>query len=242
MKERPFKFVRNIFKNENLQQRELMKFIFEKSDNLLLWLIGFSIGTVAALSSKITELHKLFTEAETKTIFLFLFISIFCGVIYRIIYLFYYILIDGAFRQIDISLSECNMVDTETDLDGTETFEYLYRTNLEYQNLPDFLDLYNRTPEIQKPSLYKYMVDLYIREAKYAKDEFDLAVDTVENAYLAALGKKLNLAQLFKVPPNSPVKTIKFLQKILFVLYIIFALSFLFAVGYLLYVIKLPVA
>lgn len=242
MLERPFTFIRNIFKKENQQDRELMKFVFEKSDGITLWIIGFSIGTVAALSTQITDLYKLFSVSETKTIFLFLFISIFCGVFYRIIYLSYYVFIDRAFRQIDLSLSESNMVDIEADLDGTESFEALLRRNSEYNKLPDFLDLYNKTDEKQKAELYTYMVDQYKWEAQYAKLEFDLAIETVEEAYIAALGKKLNLAELFKVPSNRPVKTIKFLGKVSIILYITFIISFLIAVGYLLYTVRIPIS
>ena len=36
-------------------------------------------------------------------------------------------LIDGAFRQIEIALSDLDLVDTEFELDGTESFEELIR-------------------------------------------------------------------------------------------------------------------
>lgn len=242
MLQRPFPAIRKIFRKNNSDAKELMKFVFEKTDSILLWLIGLSIGVIAALSSKFTDLHKLFTVEQTKCIFLFLFISVVCGIIYRVIYLWYYILIDGAFRQIDISLSETDMVDVESDLDGTETFEYLFRQNSEYQDLPDFLGLYNKTDEKQKAELYEYMVGLYKSEAAYAKKEFDLALSTVEDAYNSALGTKMKLTNLTDAQITKPVKTIKFLRVVSIVLYLAFIFSFLFAIGYLLYVVKFPIA
>jgi hypothetical protein len=229
------------FRKNNSDAKELMKFIFEKTDSILLWLIGLSIATIAFLSSKFSDLNKLFTVDQTKCIFLFLFISVGCGIIYRLIYLWYYILIDGAFRQIDISLSETDMVDIESDLDGTETFEYLFRQNSEYQDLPDFLGLYNKTDEKQKAELYEYMVGLYKSEAAYAKKEFDLALSTVEDAYNSALGTKMKLTNLTDAQINKPVKTIKILRVVSIVLYLAFIVSFLFAIGYLLYVVKFPI-
>ena len=242
MLQRPFPAIRKIFRKNNSEAKELMKFVFEKTDSILLWLIGLSIGVIAALSSKFADLYKLFTVEETKCIFLFLFISVVCGIIYRVIYLWYYILIDGAFRQIDISLSESDMVDIDSDLDGTETFEYLFRQNLEYQDLPDFLGLYNKTDEKQKAELYAYMVGLYKSEAEYAKKEYDLALSTVEDAYNSALGTKTKLTNLTDTQLTKPVRTIKTLRVISIVLYLIFIFSFLFAVGYLLYVVKFPIS
>jgi len=241
MLQRPFPAIRKIFRKNNSDAKELMKFVFEKTDSILLWLIGLSIATIAFLSSKFTDLNKLFTVEQTKCIFLFLFISVGCGIIYRLIYLWFYILIDAAFRQIDISLSETDMVDIDSDLDGTETFEFLFRKNSEYQDLPDFLGLYNKTDEKHKAELYGYMVGLYKSEAVYAKQEYDLALSTVEDAYNSALGINMKLTNLTDAQLNRPVKTIKILRVVSIVLYLTFIFSFLFAIGYLLYVVKFPI-
>lgn len=242
MLQRPFPAIRKIFRKNNSDSKELAKFIFEKTDSILRWLIGLSIGVIVALSSQFAELNKLFTISDTKIIFLFLFISVVCGIIYRLIYLWYYILIDGAFRQIDISLSESDMVDIESDLNGTETFEYLFRLNSEYQDLPDFLGLYSKTDEKQKEELYAYMVRLYISEAAYAKKEFDLGLNTVEEAYKTALGINMKLTNLTDSQIHRPVKTINILRLASIILYIFFIFSFLFAIGYLLSVVKFPIA
>ncbi len=241
MLQRPFPAIRKIFRKNNSDAKELMKFVFEKTDSILLWLIGLSIGVIAALSSKFADLYKLFTVEETKCIFLFLFTSVVCGIIYRVIYLWYYILIDGAFRQIDISLSESDMVDIDFELDGTETFDFLFRQNLEYQDLPNFPELYKKADDKQKTELYAYLVGLYKSEAEYAKKEYDLALSTVEEAYNSALGTKTKLSNLTDTQLKKPVKTIKILRVVSIVLYLIFIFSFLFAIGYLLYVVKFPI-
>jgi hypothetical protein len=242
MLQRPFPAIRKLFRKNNSDAKELMRFIFEKTDSILLWLIGLSIATIAFLSSKFTDLNKLFTAEQAKCIFLLLFISVGCGIIYRLIYLWYYILVDVAYRQIDISLSEHDMVETEFDLDGSETFEFLFRQNSEYQDLPDFLDIYKKSTEAQKTDLYKYMVDMYRDETEFAKKEYNLALSTVEEAYNSALGTKYNLTNLTDAQLNKPVKTIKILRVISIVLYLIFIFSFLFAIGYLLYAVKFPIS
>ncbi len=135
MSERPFSVVRNIFKKHTSDSRELNKYAFEKVDNVSLWIIGLSIGTIAALASKLTELNKLLTGGQIKFIFCILFISVVCGIFYRIIYIWYYVLVDGAFRQIEISLSDLDLVDTEFELDGKEPFEELIRLNKQFQDL-----------------------------------------------------------------------------------------------------------
>lgn len=135
MSERPFPVIRKIFRKHTTDSRELNKYAFEKVDNVSLWIIGLSIGAIAALSSKLTELNKLLTAGQTKFIFCVLLISVVCGIFYRIIYIWYYVLFDGAFRQIEIALSDLDLVDTEFELDGTEPFEELIRLNKQFQNL-----------------------------------------------------------------------------------------------------------
>jgi hypothetical protein len=240
MKERPFKTVRETFKKSNSDEKELMKVIFEKNDSILLWLTGLSIGVIAALSSQFKDLNTLFNGGEIKCIFFFLFISVICGILYRILYLRYYILMDGGFRQIDIALSESKMVETELELDGTESINTLIEYNSEYQDLPNFLELYNKSDSTGKENTYKYLVGLYNDEKDFAKKEYDLAIDTVNESFKLGIGINLNLNNLNDILINKPVKAIKFLRVTTRILYIAFIVSFLFAIGYLLCVVKFP--
>lgn len=240
MKERPFLTVRETFKKSNSDEKELMKVIFEKNDSILLWLTGLSIGVIAALATQFKDLNTLFNEGEIKSIFFFLFISVICGIIYRILYLRYYILMDGGFRQIDIALSESKMVETELELDGTESINTLIEYNSEYQHLPNFLELYNKFDSTGKENTYKYLVGLYNDERDFAKKEYNLAIDTVNEAFKLGIGVNLNLNNLNDILINKPVKAIKFLRVTTRILYIAFIVNFLFAIGYLLCVVKFP--
>lgn len=241
MKERPYLVIRNIFRKNNSDTKELMKFVIEKMDSISLWIIGLSVGTIAALASKITDITKLLTVGQTKCIFLLLFISVACGIVYRIIYVWLYILVDGGFRQIDTSLSEINIVDTEFDLDGTETFEDLVALNSQYQDLPNLLETYNNGSDTYKQQLYDSMVAFNKAETRIAKEELDLSLNTVEEAYKEALGIKIKLTNLTPTETKKPLRRMKILRVVCIALYLIFIATFLIAVGHLLYVVKLPI-
>lgn len=242
MSERPFSVVRNIFKKQASDSRELNKYAFEKVDNVSLWIIGLSIGTIAALASKLTELNKLLTVGQTKFIFCVLFISVVCGIFYRIIYIWYYVLVDGAFRQIEIALSDLDLVDTVFELDGTEPFEELIRLIKQFQDLEYLLELYSNGSDTYKSKLYNDMVELYRTETRIAKQELDLSFSTVEEAYKDALGVTLNLRNISPATSKKIVCQIKTLRVICIALYLIFVIAFLVALSYFLYVVRQPIA
>lgn len=240
MSDRPFTLVRNIFRKSTSESKELYKYVFEKIDGVSLWIIGLSIGSIAVLASKLTERNNLLTATQIKFIFCVLFISVACGVFYRIIYVWYYILIDGAFRQIEIALSDLDLVDTEFELDGTESFEELIRLNKQFQNLEYLLELYNKSSDTYKAQLYSDMVELYRTETRIAKQELDLSFSTVEEAYKNALGVNINLRNISPLTSKKIVRRIKIFRVVCVSLYLIFVIAFLVALGYFLFVVRLP--
>jgi hypothetical protein len=80
MLETPFDSWRKFFRKHNSKTKEFAKYAFEKLDTLSNWLIGLSIGAVSLLVSEFKDINKLLTFGQSKTIFLFLFISVICGI------------------------------------------------------------------------------------------------------------------------------------------------------------------
>lgn len=237
MLDRPFITLRKLFRKNNAEAKELIKYIFEKSDDITLWIIGISLGSIGILVSTIRDINKYLTVGEVKTVFLFLFISAFCGIFYRIIYVFYYTLVDAAFRNIDFILSDDEHMDTDGELDGSETFDNLIRLNSQYQDLTDVKKLFdNSTAEI-KTKLYADMVNFYKENTAWAKRDFDFTMGHIAEVYNDNLGLS---KKKFDINRKSSFKKIDIAKWACLILYFAFMLSFLFAFGYFFLVVEVP--
>lgn len=241
MSKRPFHIIRDIFRKSAKDSKELSKFIFEKLDSISLWIIGLSLGAISAIASKMSEIDKLLNAYQTKTIFLILFISVVSGIFYRIFFVWYHILIDGAYRQIDISLSELDMVDTEFELNGNETFEELLNLNSQFQDLKHLSQLYYSVNEEKRKKLYDDMVGVYKHETSIAKQELELAYETVDEAYSSALGVKLNINERIINDTTSIVTYIRISKLICIILYFVCTVAFIIGLGYFLYTVRPPI-
>ena len=80
MLDSPFITLRKLFRKNNAEAKELIKYVFDKSDGITLWIIGLSLGSIGILVSTIKDINKYLTVGQVKTVFLFLFISAFCGI------------------------------------------------------------------------------------------------------------------------------------------------------------------
>jgi hypothetical protein len=238
MLERPYITLRKFFRKNNLEAKELTKYIFDKSDSITLWVIGLALGSMGILVSTLKDINKYLTTGEVKTIFLFLLISAFCGIFYRITFLYYYTLVDTAFRHIDYILSDYECMDIDGELDGSETFDDLIRLNSQYQDLSSLKEIFNSSTEEVKDKLYDDMVSFYYESTKWAKKDFDLAIKHIAQVYNDNLGID---KKYFDVNKKSSFKKIDIAKWICFILYIVFILSFLFAFAYFLTVVKVPI-
>ncbi len=120
--DRPFDQFREIFRTSNNDSKELLKYVFEKSDNISLWIIGLSIGGISIFANNIADIQKAISQSYLRPILLLLTISVTSGIIYRGLYLYFFVVLNNSIRGIDIAFSNRKMMDTESNLTGKETF------------------------------------------------------------------------------------------------------------------------
>ena len=233
MLERPFITLRRSFKRNNAVHKESVKTVFEKSDNLSLWIIGISLGSISLFISNFKDLQTYLLPKDIKLILLLLFISSICGIVHRLLFIWYYILIDYAFRKIDADLSEKEHMDTENNLTGSETFLDLLILNNQFQDVTEYENKYKSSDQETQKNLYNELVVAYIRNTTWAKQNAISAIENIEKIYKENLGIKLN----FKPKSAMTLKIIKYTSV---ALYIVFMLCFLFAFWYFYTVVHFP--
>ena len=55
---RPFDQLKETLRKNNKESQELLKFVFEKSDSIFLWIIGLAIGGIAIFANNIADIQK----------------------------------------------------------------------------------------------------------------------------------------------------------------------------------------
>lgn len=236
MLERPFITIRRLARKNNALTKDTVKYVFEKSDSLSLWLIGISLAAISLLVSSFNDITKHITPHNLRVVFVFLFVSVFCGILYRIISIWYYILMDAAFRVIDFILDPDNEhMDTEPILSNNENFNDLIDLVNEFETLPSNIqDTYNNSNDLIKKKTYDDMLELYIKHTAWAKRDTDFTIEYLADIYNKHLGISKNR---FKKEPSPSV--LNFVKYSSIGLYFLFMICFLFAFGYFLAVIKI---
>lgn len=230
--QRPSFLYQSIFSKHASQSREVHKYGFEKIDSLSLWIIGLSIGSIYAIITNFKEISFLLSCVEIKNILILLFISVVSGIFCRFSYLYYYVLVDAAFRQIEILSSDLGMVDTEPNLTGTETFEELVELISQFKNHNYLLTEYNNSSVSDKTDMYNNLILQYKTETEKAKEELHDTLSIIENAYKISLGEELNLINPNPKQNEKNVFKIKLFRLLFYSLFFIFISTFLFSLGY----------
>ena len=118
MIERPFNQIRDTFKKANINNKELVTYVFEKSDSISLWIIGLSISGISIFASDIGNIKHAFKPGSLSVLMVLLAVSVASGIIYRILYLNMYVQINHIMNGIDISFNRKKTMDTESFLTG----------------------------------------------------------------------------------------------------------------------------
>ena len=236
MLERPFITIRRLARKNNALTKDTVKYVFELSDKFSLWIIGLSLASISLLVSSFDDITKHISPNNLKVVFLFLFISSFCGIIFRLLFIWYYILTDAAFRVVDFILDPDNEhMDTEPILNGNENFNDLIDLVTPFEELPtDIQKIYNASNDITKKKMYDDMIVLYTKHTTWAKQDTDFTMEYLADVYNTHLGISKNK---FKKEPSP--RTLNFVKYLSIVLYFSFLLSFLFAFGYFLATIQI---
>lgn len=239
----PYIQIRKLYRATNNESKEFAKYAFEKVDSISIWIIGLSIGSISLFASNIKNIklavqgHGLF---NLNTILLLLFISVVCGIFYRIIFLLFYMNLNNAFRGMDIALSDEETMDTESMLLGEEDFNQLHKLVSQYIDIDDNLKLqYQNAPAPVKTHIIKLLISDYEFGVKRANKLKELVFDNVSTLYSTffPMNKDKLLNDMLN-PKNTIRNKLKFLAWLCIGLYITFMGLFLVALATFLLIVK----
>ena len=144
---------------------------------------------------------------------------------------------DQTMNGIDIAFSRKKTMDTESFLNGDETYEQLLivvqkSTGEDFGNL---IPLYNNSDAKGKTILYDSMINHYLATVEFAKKDTELAIDFAIDTYSKFWGitKEKYKKKLEASASNRQFKAIKWLLALFYLMYnltFIIAL-FLFAIS-----------
>lgn len=189
--ERPSNQIKDLFRKINIENRDTLKYIFEKSDNITLWIIGIAIGAISLFANNIGEIQNSIPPEKLKPILLLLTVSITSGIIYRASYLYFFVLANNTLQGMEIAFTNQKIMDTETNLSGDETFTQLLNKVKEGigDDLSLLLEAYDKVDDSAKEELYKSVVDHYHKSVEFAKNDMEYGLEYVADTYSKFTGK-----------------------------------------------------
>jgi hypothetical protein len=230
MIDRPFNQIRDTFKDVNTKNKDLVKYVFEKSDSISLWIIGLAIGGISIFANDIGKVKSAIPASYLSSILYLLATSVTAGILYRIFFLRFYVILNQISDGIDISFTRRETMDTESFLKGDETYEglLLMIKNGTGEDLNYLLPLYNNSDDNGKRILYDNAVKHYLANVEFAKRDTELAFDFVADTYSKFTGAdKENYKR--KMTKGNSGREFKSFKVLTLVLYIIYNLAFIIA-------------
>jgi len=230
MIERPFNQYRDTFKDVNAKNKDLVKYVFEKSDSISLWIIGLAIGGLSIFANDIGKIKRAVSASHLSPILYLLATSVTAGILYRIFFLRFYVILNQISDGIDISFTRRETMDTESFLKGDETYDVLLLVikNGTGEDLNHLLPLYNSSDDNGKRILYDSAVKHYLASVEFAKRDTELAIDFAADTYSKFIGaEKENIKR--KITKGNSGREYKFFKALTLILYIIYNLAFIIA-------------
>ena len=231
--DRPYDQFLEIFRTSNRESRELLKYVFEKSDNISLWIIGLSIGGISIFANNIADIQTVISPCFLRPILLLLSISVTCGIMYRGLFLYYFVLLDNTLRGINIALSDQKPISIDSHLNCKESFkELVEKLNDRFgEDLLYLIPAFDRIDKSAKDELYKSIFDHYLNNVQ---TDLDNAVDLVAETYSESFGKSKDkiLKKLNSPNTGSLLKWTLRLTTAFYFIYIITFIASLFTFVY----------
>lgn len=224
---RPFDLFREIFRESNQRDRELFRYVFEKSDSISLWIIGLSIGGISIFANNIADIKNTVDSTTLKTILWLLAISVTFGILYRSLYLYFFVIQNYVQRGIEVAFMDKRVMDTESRLTGKESFDELIEILYEGfgEDFPILKNLYPTLDEKQQEELYKRVVEYYQNNVKFAKDDIKMSLEFIADTYSKFTGvKKDKYLKKFNNPGNG--SNYRWLLRITTIVYLIYVSTF----------------
>lgn len=231
--DRPFIQLTEIIRESNRNNRELFKYIFEKSDNISLWIIGLSIGGISIFANNIADIQKSIAPCLLKPILLLLTISVTSGIIYRVLYLYFFVVLNNTLMGIDIAFSNKKTMDMESCLNGNETFKELIEKVKDGfgEDLSYLTSAYSDIDDKAKLVLYKSVVEHYLKYVEFALEDSNLALDFIADTYskFCGISKEKFLKKLTSYNSGRQYKWTLRITTVFYFIYILTFIASLFA-------------
>lgn len=235
---RPFVKIRSIFKDALIHDEDLLKYVFEKSDSISLWIIGLSIGALSIVANNISDIQNSISHECLKPILFLLALSITTGILYRGFYLYFFVIVTTTNKALQVAFSESDTktIDIEPQLNGNETFEQLLDALMNgfEEDLTYLKATYDTIDETGQKILYKSVVDHYFKQIEYAKYEEELALNFVAEAYnkFTGISKEKFIKKILKPQTGNRYKWTIRITTSLYLIYLLTFICALFAFVY----------
>jgi len=187
----PYDTIVEIMRNNLDKQSENQRNNFNNIDKYMIWIVGFSSGTVALIVSNLTSFNSIFPHSLLKFLLFLLFISILSGITFR--YLLYKyqmqyqdreLYLYSAFSNIDSMTVDADSIETETDI-----YKILNALKIDF-NI-DFMYLakeYNEAPESIKIETLNFLKERHRQASVLTKESFQSGLDYIIDTYAKAYG------------------------------------------------------
>lgn len=229
--ESPSTLIKEIFRTINRDNRETLKYVFEKSDGFALWIIGIAIGGISFFANNIGNVKNAISAGQLKLLLCLLAISVASGILYRVSYLYFYLILNSTYQGMEIAFSERKTMRLKSNLSGNEKFEELIKIVKEDigDDLDIFAQLYAKSDDNAKLELEKSIVEHYEKSIEFAKSDYALGIDYVADTYSKFTGRnKAKLLERMKNPKSAKYQLTLALTTICYFVYISTFISALF--------------
>jgi hypothetical protein len=196
--ESPVKHIKDKFSAAYSDNRNLLIDIFQKADAWILWFIGFSIGGLALFAGNLDKFCDKLTTGQIHQIFINLFISVISGIIYRYVYIWFYLyLMQDVYGRIFNDFDSKNDFPVFKELVGGETFaELVIRLNTYTgESFNDLLLKFSEADEQKKIELCSVLIDYYQKAKAFNDEEITKGLNFVNERLQVYHGKRLEKLQ-----------------------------------------------
>lgn len=172
----PRDYLKEVYVRDLNSTKENVKYFFEKTDSLMFWIIGLSIGYIPLIFINIDSLNKLFGLSTIKWVLIIDSLTISFGVLYRVTYLHFMGVIAKIHHILDIEINKPDTYDIENRFNGDETFEELIHgmQNGIGVDLTKEIKVYEQlSTKQQKDDMYKHNKDYYLKVVNWASRWYD---------------------------------------------------------------------
>ena len=202
----PSKALQKLATSQIKQSSETDKFIFEHSDKLIMWLIGFALAGVSLIIGNLEKLNINYSKCQINTLLFFLIATVILGILYRI-FMFEYLLLkknkdikyEKAINGIDMMNVNAKGLENQNDFKAIiKNLKSEFGEDLSYLNpVYDNLKLNGKTVECEEfiSSIKKH----YNNVLEWSKKDFELGIELINKAFSSSYGKNIKFIQKIKL-------------------------------------------